>query len=67
VYPTAIGSEPEHPDFDTQPLWQHVIVGNGITAGTHMVAVNRIGTERVRADAPEITFYGGAPMKGMPA
>jgi len=20
IYPTAIGSEPDHPDFDTQPL-----------------------------------------------
>ena len=43
VYPTAIGSEPDHPDFDTQPLWQQVIVGNGIANGTFMVAVNRIG------------------------
>lgn len=60
VYPTAIGSEPDHPAFDTQPLWQHVIVGNGITAGTHMVAVNRIGTEQVRHDAPAITFYGSS-------
>ena len=60
VYPTAIGSEPEHPAFDTQPLWQHVIVGNGITAGTHMIAVNRFGSERVRPDAPEITFYGSS-------
>ena len=60
VYPTAIGSEPDHPEFDTQPLWQHVIVGNGITAGTHMVAVNRIGTEQIRPDAPAITFYGSS-------
>ena len=45
VYPTAIGSEPDHPDFDTQPLWQQVIVGQGIANGTFMVAVNRIGTE----------------------
>ncbi len=29
IYPTAIGSEPDHPDFDTQPLWQQVIVGAG--------------------------------------
>jgi N-carbamoylputrescine amidase len=29
VYPTAIGSEPDHPDFDTEPLWEKVIVGNG--------------------------------------
>ena len=26
IYPTAIGSEPDHPDFDTQPLWERVIV-----------------------------------------
>jgi N-carbamoylputrescine amidase len=59
VYPTAIGSEPDHPDFDTQPLWQHVIVGNGITSGTFMVAVNRIGTEAVDG-GDAITFYGSS-------
>ena len=50
VYPTAIGSEPDHPDFDTQPLWEQVIVANGIANGTFMVAVNRIG-DRAAADA----------------
>src|SRR4029077_12264259 len=45
IYPTAIGSEPDHPEFDTQPLWQQVIVGNGIANGTFMVAINRIGFE----------------------
>jgi len=65
VYPTAIGSEPDHPDFDTQPLWQQVIVGNGIANGTFMVAVNRIGTETMASpggDAPatSITFYGSS-------
>ena len=54
VYPTAIGSEPDHPDFDTQPLWQHVITGNGIANGTFMVAVNRIG------DEPPLRFYGSS-------
>jgi N-carbamoylputrescine amidase len=54
VYPTAIGSEPDHPDFDTQPLWQQVIVGNGVANGTFMVAVNRIGTEG------PVTFYGSS-------
>lgn len=52
AYPTAIGSEPSHPEFDTQPIWQHTIVGNGITAGLFMVAINRIGNEG------DITFYG---------
>jgi N-carbamoylputrescine amidase len=54
VYPTAIGSEPDHPDFDTQPLWERVITGNGIANGTFMVAVNRTGHE-----AP-LTFYGSS-------
>jgi N-carbamoylputrescine amidase len=54
IYPTAIGSEPDHPDFDTQPLWQQVIVANGISNGTFMVAINRIGEE------PPLTFYGSS-------
>ena len=37
VYPTAIGSEPDHPEFDTEPLWEQVIRANGITNGTFMV------------------------------
>ncbi|MFI4990206.1 MAG: nitrilase-related carbon-nitrogen hydrolase [Solirubrobacterales bacterium] len=52
VYPTAIGSEPDHPEFDTQPLWEQVIVGNAIANGVFMVAVNRIGAE------PPLNFYG---------
>jgi N-carbamoylputrescine amidase len=54
VYPTAIGSEPDHPEFDTEPLWQQVIVGNGIANGTFMVAVNRFGVEG------PLTFYGSS-------
>ena len=59
VYPTAIGSEPDHPGFDTEPLWQAVIVGQGIANGTFMVAVNRIGTEDLGTGTP-ITFYGSS-------
>lgn len=54
IYPTAIGSEPDHPGFDTEPLWQQVIVGNGIANGTFMVAVNRIGEEG------PLSFYGSS-------
>lgn len=54
VYPTAIGSEPAFPAFDTQPLWQHVIVGNGITAGTFMIVPNRFG------DEGGVNFYGSS-------
>jgi N-carbamoylputrescine amidase len=60
VYPTAIGSEPDHPDFDTQPLWQHVIVGNGIANGTFMVVPNRIGTETSGGNGVGVTFYGSS-------
>jgi N-carbamoylputrescine amidase len=52
VYPTAIGSEPDHPAFDTEPLWEQVIRANGIANGTFMVVPNRIGTEG------PVTFYG---------
>ncbi|HEV7769853.1 MAG TPA: nitrilase-related carbon-nitrogen hydrolase [Solirubrobacterales bacterium] len=54
IYPTAIGSEPDHPGFDTQPLWERVIVANGIANGLFMVAVNRIGSE------PPLDFYGSS-------
>ena len=54
VYPTAIGSEPDHPDFDTEPLWERVITANGIANGTFMVAVNRIGEES------PLRFYGSS-------
>jgi N-carbamoylputrescine amidase len=54
VYPTAIGSEPDHPGFDTQPLWERVIVGNAIANGLFMVAVNRIG------DESPLRFYGSS-------
>ncbi|MBA3866832.1 MAG: hydrolase [Solirubrobacterales bacterium] len=54
IYPTAIGSEPDHPDFDTQPLWQQVIVANGIANGVFMVAVNRFGPEQ------PLRFYGSS-------
>jgi len=54
VYPTAIGSEPDHPDFDTEPLWERVITANGIASGLFMIAVNRVGEE------PPLRFYGSS-------
>jgi N-carbamoylputrescine amidase len=54
VYPTAIGSEPDHPDFDTEPLWEKVMIGNAIANGVFIVAVNRIGEE------PPLHFYGSS-------
>jgi N-carbamoylputrescine amidase len=54
IYPTAIGSEPDHPAFDTEPLWEQVIRANAIANGVFMVAVNRVGEE------PPLTFYGSS-------
>ena len=54
VYPTAIGSEPDHPDFDTQPLWEHMCVAHGIANGAFVVVVNRIGEEG------PLRFYGSS-------
>ena len=54
AYPTAIGSEPDHPAFDTQPLWQSVILGNGIANGLFMVVPNRWGDEGL------VSFYGSS-------
>ncbi|WP_144711755.1 nitrilase-related carbon-nitrogen hydrolase [Curtobacterium pusillum] len=54
AYPTAIGSEPTFPDFDTALIWRQVIVANGITAGQFMVVPNRWG------DEGDITFYGSS-------
>ena len=44
-YPTAIGSEPDHPDFYSQPLWQAVITGHAIANGLFIVVPNRTGCE----------------------
>lgn len=54
VYPTAIGSEPDHPAFDTEPIWRQVIAGQGIANGLFTVAVNRTGVEG------PLTFYGSS-------
>jgi len=54
AYPTAIGSEPDHPAFDTEPLWRQVIIGNGIANGLFMVVPNRWGSEGL------IEFYGSS-------
>ncbi len=53
-YPTAIGSEPDHPDFDTEPLWRQMMVAHGISNGLFVAAVNRTGTE------DGIIFYGSS-------
>ncbi len=54
IYPTAIGAEPTAADIDTQPMWQTVMIAQGIMSNCFMVAVNRIGTE------DGLEFYGSS-------
>jgi len=53
-YPTAIGSEPDYPEFDTQPLLRQVIVGHAIANGLFIVVPNRFGSEGA------LNFYGSS-------
>jgi N-carbamoylputrescine amidase len=53
-YPTAIGSEPDHPEFDTEPLWRQVIIGHAIANGLFIVVPNRWGNEGL------LNFYGSS-------
>ncbi|HYM83060.1 MAG TPA: nitrilase-related carbon-nitrogen hydrolase [Candidatus Dormibacteraeota bacterium] len=54
AYPTAIGSEPDHPDMDTHDAWRTVMRGHAIANALFVVAVNRVGTEA------GLRFYGGS-------
>ncbi len=53
-YPTAIGSEPDHPEFDTKNLWQRAMIGHSVSNVVPIVAANRIGIEHGQ------TFYGSS-------
>ncbi|WP_299416004.1 N-carbamoylputrescine amidase [uncultured Sulfitobacter sp.] len=56
LYPTAIGSEPDMPDHDSQPHWQTVMQGHAAANVMPVMASNRVGTEA--QDNRSITFYG---------
>jgi N-carbamoylputrescine amidase len=45
IYPSAIGSEPSFPKFDSESQWRQVIVANGIANGLFMIVPNRTGDE----------------------
>ena len=58
LYPTAIGSEPPNPKWDSSGHWQRVMQGHAGANLVPVVAANRIGREKGRAT--EITFYGSS-------
>jgi N-carbamoylputrescine amidase len=58
LYPTAIGSEPPDPEYDSRGHWQRVMQGHAGANLTPLVAANRVGHEAGRTT--EITFYGSS-------
>jgi N-carbamoylputrescine amidase len=58
LYPTAIGSEPPDPSWDSSGHWQRVMQGHAGANLVPLVAANRIGREV--GTTCEITFYGSS-------
>lgn len=52
LYPTAIGTEPHDPDFDTSRMWKRAMVGHAVSNCMPVIAANRIGSEGGQS------FYG---------
>jgi N-carbamoylputrescine amidase len=56
LYPTAIGSEPADPDYDSSAHWRRTMLGHAAANLVPVVAANRVGHE-VGASS-SIDFYG---------
>ncbi len=59
LYPTAIGSEPPAPDWDSSGHWQRTMQGHAAANLMPVIAANRYGHEQGAADRA-ITFYGSS-------
>lgn len=60
LYPTAIGSEPPDPTWDSSGHWQRVMQGHAGANLMPVVAANRWGHEVGVGAEREITFYGSS-------
>ncbi len=60
LYPTAIGSEPPDPTWDSSGHWQRVMQGHSAANLVPVVAANRFGREVGQGGEREITFYGSS-------
>jgi N-carbamoylputrescine amidase len=58
LYPTAIGNEPQFPDWDSRDHWQRAMQGHAASNMVPLVASNRIGAEKGKNS--EMTFYGSS-------
>ena len=57
LYPTAIGSEPPAPGYDSAPHWQICMRGHAGANIMPVLASNRIGREGT-PEGRDVTFYG---------
>lgn len=70
LYPTAIGSEPTDPAYDSSKHWQRVMQGHAAANMVPVIASNRIGLETVENTFRtvgydgEIRFYGKSFIAG---
>lgn len=62
LYPTAIGSEPGRPDFDTMEHWRITMRGHAGANLMPVAAANRIGKETVAGK--EQAYYGSSFIAG---
>lgn len=60
LYPTAIGSEPQHPSLDTSSQWRRCMQGHAAANLIPIVAANRVGKEMAATSDVSITFYGSS-------
>lgn len=57
-YPTAIGSEPHLPEYDSKDHWQRAMIGHAASNMVPVIAANRYGVEK-DLDI-ETNFYGSS-------
>lgn len=57
LYPTAIGSEPPNPDYDSSTHWQNTMRGHAAANIMPLAASNRVGKETA-PDGRHDIFYG---------
>ncbi len=57
LYPTAIGSEPPNPDYDSSTHWQNTMRGHAAANIMPLMASNRVGKETAPDGRSDI-FYG---------
>ena len=57
LYPTAIGSEPQNPNYDSSAHWQNTMRGHAAANIMPLMASNRVGKETA-PDGRSDVFYG---------